>query len=207
MKYLKNSLVFFCLIVSSYSIGQNRYKDSYMFKINVGMNIIDDSFTKKHVLIDAEEKWHSTFIPSYFGINMLLTEKTSVEGNISYNKYKKNKLVDGEFLKEEKIYFAIDVNAKYDFSDLTWHSDYLYFLSPYVFGGPGLTTIEDEPRLTMNYGFGTYIWFKDFAFTRQNNEILSHFGVFIQTQGKSSFKQKIYGNQIQHSFGLAYKFN
>lgn len=207
MKQLNQIIIFIFLLISGFSTAQFRYKASHLFKIKMGMNVIDDSFTKKHVLFAAEEKWNITYFPSFLGLEILLNENVSIEGNLSYNKYQKNKLVDGLYSSKEATYTAVDANIKYDLSNLTWRSDFLYFFDPYVFGGTGITTLNNEPRITLNYGFGTYVWFKNFVNTRSNNEALSHFGIFIQTQGKSSLNQKKYGNQIQHSVGLTYRFN
>jgi hypothetical protein len=51
------------------------------------------------------------------------------------------------------------------------------------------------------------IWFEKYESCCSNSDgILNHLGVIFQTMGKSSIDQKTYGNQIQHTFGIVYRF-
>ena len=78
---LTTSIVFLFTLQMSFS--QGRYKDYYSNKFIVGLNVIDDSFTKKHDAFNYDEEWNIAAYPSYFGYNLVLSEKISVEGIFS----------------------------------------------------------------------------------------------------------------------------
>ncbi len=202
---LTTSIVFLFTLQMSFS--QGRYKDYYSNKFIVGLNVIDDSFTKKHDAFNYDEEWNIAAYPSYFGYNLVLSEKISVEGIFTMNKYNAKKLVDGVLIPNERKYYAFDVTAKYNLSDLFFNFDKLSNFEPFVALGAGITSIEGQSRPTINYGFGTYIWFEKYESCCSNSDgILNHLGVIFQTMGKSSIDQKTYGNQIQHTFGIVYRF-
>jgi hypothetical protein len=122
------------------------------------------------------------------------------------NKYKVGKLIDGCRLETEKEYYAIDASLKYDLSDVNYNLGLCPRLTPYLIGGMGLTSIGDEVRPTINYGVGTYLWFSLLSDRGLSSNFLDNMGLFIQAQGKSSYRQNVLGNQIQYSLGLVYRF-
>ena len=103
--------------------------------------------------------------------------------------------------------FDLNSDQKIDLSDINYNLGFAPHIAPYFIFGIGSTEINSVTRATFNHGAGAYVWFK--LFTDDCNcssSILDNLGLFIQTQGKSSFKTEVYGNQIQHSFGIVYRF-
>ena len=135
-----------------------------------------------------------------------MSENISVEGIFTLNKYSADKLVDGIKIPTEQNYYAFDVNAKYNLSNLIYSVDKLSNFEPFIAIGGGFTSIDSESRPTINYGFGTYIWFNKYENKCCSESIFNNLGLIFQTMGKSSLDQKTYGNQIQHTFGVVYRF-
>ena len=135
-----------------------------------------------------------------------LSESFNADMSISVNKYNKGKLVDGVYIKNEKNYAAIDIAIKYDLINVIPALDFTPGFSPYTKFCTGLTAINDETRMTVNYGLGCYFWLASLENNSHSNP-WTRVGFVLQTQGKSSFNQKKYGNQIQHSAGLVYRID
>ena len=205
--FQKTVLVLFTILcIHQISFSQNRYNSVYENRLIFGLNVVDDSFLKTHNAFNYDQQWNVAAYPSYFGYNYLITEKISIEGVFSMNKYNANKLVDGQFIAAERKYHAFDLHAKYNINDLIYNIDNLSNFEPFVLVGAGITSIDSASRTTINYGLGTYIWFDKYENKCCSESILNNLGVVIQTMGKSSTDQKTYGNQIQHSFGVVFRF-
>ena len=202
---IKYILLFLMYCTSIYA--QDRYKSKYPFKLLIGTNVIDDSYTSLHQPFRFQDNWNVAYYPSYFGAELLLNNYFSVGTAITVNKYAAGKLIDGKVISKAQNYMAFDVYTKIDASDINWKLNVFPHVAPYFIVGLGVSEINSVSRATMNYGLGTYIWFKLFTDECEcENSLLDNLGVFIQTQGKSSFKPAVYGNQIQHSIGIVYRF-
>jgi hypothetical protein len=203
IKYLL-LLLLFCTTINA----QDRYKSKYPFKILLGSNVIDDSYTSQNQPFRFQDNWNVAYYPSHFGAELLLNNFFSIGTALTLNNYKTGKLVDGNIITKDQNYIAFDVYTKIDISDINWKLEILPHFSPYIIAGFGISEINEIQRTTFNYGVGTYFWFK--LFTDECNchkSILDNLGIFIQTQGKSSFKPEIFGNQIQHAIGIVYRFD
>jgi hypothetical protein len=186
------------------SFSQNRYKTLKPTTIYVGTNIIDDSFTSENSLINISERMHIVSYPSLFGVGVKLNDYFQVDATLTFNHYKKGKLVDGKYLKKSHNYVATDVFVKLDLNDINYKLNFLPFVKPYITLGGGFSNINNVNRFTVNYGFGAHIWFKDFD-NCCFHKIINNLGAIIQLHAKSSLDQKVYGNQIQLMMGLAYR--
>lgn len=196
--------IIFCL--SQVSFSQNRYSSFYENKFIVGINIIDDSFTKTHNAFNYDQQWNVAAYPSYFGYNQTISDNISVEGVFTMNKFKANKAIDGLIIPTERTYYAFDLSAKYNLSNIIYNIDILSNFEPFIAIGGGVTSIDNASRPTINYGVGTYIWFSLYENRSYSDSIFSNLGLIFQTMGKSSIDQQKYGNQIQHSVGIVYRF-
>lgn len=206
-KRINSILVLFTLTcLSQISFSQSRYNSVYKNKLILGLNIVDDSFSKTNNAFNYDQQWNIAAYPSYFGYNYVVSENISVEGIFTLNKYSADKLVDGIKIPTEQNYYAFDVNAKYNLSNLIYSVDKLSNFEPFIAIGGGFTSIDSESRPTINYGFGTYIWFNKYENKCCSESIFNNLGLIFQTMGKSSLDQKTYGNQIQHTFGVVYRF-
>ena len=202
------TIILFC--ASVVTVAQDRYQGSHPNRVSVGINIIDDTFTKTHKLVDATAQWNATIFPSKLSYERWISTNFSVEASISANKYKEGKLIDGAINQKDLSYFAFDINAKYDLNDFINNKiiqiDYVF--DPYLIGGLGLTDVGSfQTYTTVNYGFGTNLWFGSESWNFGNStNFIDNIGIFVQVQGKSSFVQKKFGNEIQYSAGLIYRF-
>lgn len=204
---MKRNLTILLLLLITFSLhSQDRYKTIYPYKVILGMNIIDDSFSTIREIIDVDSKLNIAAYPSYFGFGVLISDNFSLEGSVTINKYKVGNIIDESILKTEKEYYAIDASLKYDLSDVNYNLGICPRLTPYLIGGMGLTSIGDEVRPTINYGVGTYLWFSLLADRELNSNFLDNMGLFIQAHGKSIFKEKFVDNEMQYSLGLVYRF-
>jgi OOP family OmpA-OmpF porin len=194
---IKSKLLLLLFSLSCYCQNENI--------VSLGINVIDDSFTSTYNPINISETWHIGKIPSYFSFSKKVMDRTFLEIQILSNNYKKGKLVDGSILLTEKKYMSIDFFTKYRI----FHSDEdTYSFDPFVALGTGYTSIGKTEHYTINYGLGLYFWFpkSKYCDCSYNRSKRGNLGILISTFGKSSFKQSIYGNQIQHTLGLVYRF-
>lgn len=206
-KRINSILILFLLAcLSQLSFSQSRYNSVYKNKLILGLNIVDDSFTKTNNAFNFDQQWNIAAYPSYFGYNYVVSDNISVEGIFTMNKYSTDKLVDGIKIPTKQNYYAFDVSAKYNLSNLIYSVDKLSNFEPFIAAGGGFTSIDSESRPTINYGFGTYIWFNKYENKCCSESIFNNLGLIFQTMGKSSLDQKTYGNQIQHTFGVVYRF-
>ncbi len=202
------TIILFC--VSVVTVAQDRYQGSHPNRVSVGINIIDDTFTKTHKLVDVTAQWNVTNFPSKFSYERWISTNFSIETSVSVNKYKKGKLIDGAINPKDLNYFALDINAKYDLNDFINNKiiEIDYVFDPYLIGGLGQTSVDGfQTYTTFNYGFGTNLWFASESWDFGNlKNFIDNAGIFVQVQGKSSFAQKKFGNEIQYSVGLIYRF-
>jgi len=200
------TIILFC--ASVVTVAQDRYQGANPNRISVGINIVDDTFTKTHKLSDVTAQWNAALYPSKFSYERWISTNFSLEATISINKYKKGKLIDGWINQRDLSYFAFDINAKFDLNNIIDKIiDIEYNFDPYLIGGFGLTDVGNlETYITTNYGFGTNLWFGSECFGCRNSTFTDNLGIFVQVQGKSSFVQKKFGNEIQYSAGLIYRF-
>lgn len=176
--------------------------------VSLGMNIVDDSFTSNSNPFNVSEEWNVGNFPSYFNYSGELLDRTYIEFNVSTNEYKKGKLVNGSFILKEMKYFAIDFTVKYKLLNPDYNFLSSNVFDPFLTIGLGETKIDKFNFYTINYGCGFYFWFPKSKYCNcaSNSNQGGNFGLIITTLGKSSMDQAAYGNQIQHSFGLAFRF-
>lgn len=203
---VKALVLFLLIFLTNESFSQSRYNSVYKNKLILGLNIVDDSFSKTNNAFNYDQQWNIAAYPSYFGYNYVVSENISVEGVFTLNKYSADKLVDGIKIPTGQDYYAFDINAKYNLSNLIYSVDKLSNFEPFIAIGGGFTSIDSKSRPTINYGFGTYIWFNKYENKCCSESIFNNLGLIFQTMGKSSLDQKTYGNQIQHTFGVVYRF-
>ncbi|MGM0636525.1 MAG: outer membrane beta-barrel protein [Bacteroidota bacterium] len=172
------------------------------FRVSTGLSIVDDSFSLSNNPFEITDNWNYGYFVSF---EAHVYEGLSIEAMFSQNYYKQGNMVDGQELTEDIDYAAIDFNLRYNFIYLFNMPDHL---EPYVLTGIGSTTIDDNARATLNYGFGFRFWFN--TIVDPKNQFFTNLGVFVQTQGKSGLGTRQsgqdYGGQIQHTAGLSYRF-
>jgi OmpA-OmpF porin, OOP family len=204
-KFLKITFVFFFLANIT---CKAQTRDSFKNRISIGFNIIDDSFSLKNKMFNIQEEWNVVAYPSYFSYGTKASENLFFDVVLSLNKYNKGKLVDGYYIPSDRNYAALDISLKYYLNAINNNYEIIPGVEPFVSFGLGFTSIDDEIRPTLNYGVGIYFWFSSLenCDCKIYNSWADNFGVMLQTQGKSSFEQKVYGNQIQHVFALVFKY-
>jgi len=203
-----NLLKILVLFVSLSAFAQIREQEDYPNRFSVGINIIDDTYTKTRKVSDYTKQWNSAVYPSRFGYERWINESFGVEASLSLNKFKKGKLIDGYINPQDLSHLAIDLNGKYYLNNaISAVFNYDLEYEPFIVAGLGHTSIETfDSYQNINYGLGVIFWFgpKQKSFVRGN--FLNSLGFYAQTLGKSSFDQETFGNEIQYSAGLMYKF-
>jgi hypothetical protein len=172
------------------------------------MNIVEDSFTSTYNPFNISESWNIGKIPSFVSFSSEIIDRTFLEVQISSNEYQKGKFVNGKILQTNNKYFSIDLLAKYKLFDPYDNILNTSLIDPFISLGIGNTRIEKLEFTTLNYGFGMYLWMPKSRYCNCSfdGNTGGNFGFLISTLAKSSLKQDIYGNQIQHVFGLVYRF-
>lgn len=174
----------------------------------VGTSFIDDSFTSNYMPLNIDEQWQIGKFPSYISFSSTIDRNTNLGFAISNNDYSVGKLVNGSYLTKKKEYLAIDVLFQYKIIDRSYSFSDWSFFEPFINLGIGSTKLGKLDFITLNYGFGFYLWIPKAIGCNcsWNNNDVSDFGFIINTLGKSSIKQNVNGNQIQHSIGVCYRF-
>lgn len=198
----------FCLIGMQFVTSQNaidttsvQYKDDWV--IGLGFNAVNDSGKGAKDFFNVRDNWNFG-IPFYVSVENYLNNQFSVGANLSFNKIREGKLLDGQTILaggNEAGYAAIDLAVKYSFRDVFK----LKSLEPYVFLGAGVTYIGDYQteqnndiikgisRLTINTGIGCNYWFS------------STWGVNLNLAGKFGVGKNV-TNQVQSSLGVLFHF-
>ena len=126
--------------------AQDRYKSKYPFKLLIGTNVIDDSYTSLHQPFRFQDNWNVAYYPSYFGAELLLNNYFSVGTAITVNKYAAGKLIDGKVISKAQNYMAFDVYTKIDASDINWKLNVFPHVAPYFIVGLGVSEINSVSR-------------------------------------------------------------
>lgn len=197
---LKKRPLLALIFVISYSlVAQNEIpkltkKDSVVvssWMFGLGFNTVDDSGNAFGKVFDIKDAWNAVPYPSRLSIGKYFKNGLGVEGIVSYNKYKKGKIVDNFPLEKEKDYYSIDSRLSYDLNKIMGKTNWF---NPYVGIGLGYTQANDNPRGTYNAIFGFRTWFSN------------RLGLDINTSGKWAINSN-YKNHIQHAIGVVYRFN
>lgn len=225
MLYTKQILLFKFLRITTFKLmllipfcSYSQRDEQFEFSknaITIGVNIVDDSFSSKYKPFNIEENWNFKS-PIYLGYTRKISKRINIHGMMTLNTYKPGKLVDGVYINDSRKYVALDAMIHYDLSKINENWYPLDGFKPYLILGFGTTSIKSierikvNERITVNYGLGLNFWFSSFEDANCNclnrESIFGNMGVSFQTIGKSSFRQKIFGNQIQHLIGLMYRY-
>jgi len=157
----------------------------------VGFNVVDDSDDRSYKLLDIKGAWNAVPFPSRISIGKYFKNGLGLEAIASYNKYKKDKIVDGLPLTNDKNYYAIDSRLSYDLNKIIGETGWF---DPYVGVGVGFTKANDIARGTYNGVLGFRTWFSD------------NWGMDVNTSGKWTMNNN-YTNHLQHAVGVVYRFN
>ena len=207
MKKLTYTLLFCLLGVQLLSAqGWNdRHGRQYEndWSIGAGLNGVSDSGLGISELFNDIDYWNFGN-PIYINAENYINNQFSVGVNLSFNKYKPGKVIDGGRIPEnsEGSYVAFDFAIKYSFRDLFK----LKSFEPYVFIGAGYTHIGEykiyymdqvilaKGRMTFNTGLGANYWFN------------RDWGINLNIAGKFGIGKTV-TNQLQSSIGVLYHLN
>lgn len=157
----------------------------------IGFNAVDDSDDEFNRLFDIKDAWNAVPFPSRLSIGRYFKSGLGIEAIAAYNKYKKDKIVDGLPIASDKDYFSIDSRLSYDLNKVIGETGWF---DPYVGVGIGYTNANDISRGTYNAVLGFRTWFSD------------RIGLDVNTSGKWTMNTN-YTNHLQHAIGVVYRFN
>ena len=208
--------ILFILFIFQFNIihSQNQFENRDQAFI-VGYNFINDSYTSNYKFFNGDNwNFSNAFV---LGHVISLNDYLNLQSQLSNNQYSKGKLVNDNFLRESGNVFSADIMLQFDISyfERDYRSLYFRYIKPFVTIGFGGTLVDEaisditfKERFTYNYGIGGYFWFDsiDEANYMRKSDFVNNLGLISQISGKSSFQQNVYGNYIQITFGLIYRY-
>lgn len=171
-------------------------KNPYKWMFGLSWSFIDDNgepFTK---LFDLPGSFNFEYFPTKLMVDRYLRKGWSMEGDLTYNKYYSNKLIN-DTTGVQGLFFSGDVHVKYSFKRFLRGAKWF---DPYISMGLGVTyrTVRPQPLTpTVNTSFGANFWFS------------RRWGAQLQTTGKLGIVPDFYtsnSNYLQHSVGVVYRF-
>ncbi|WP_372756493.1 OmpA family protein [Mariniflexile sp.] len=194
----KKEFLLLCLVANILTINAQTpeltKKDSTIvstWMFGIGFNAVDDSDDSIRRLLDFEDGWNVVPFPSRISVGKYFKSGFGLEAIAAYNKYKKDKIVDGFPLLEDKQYYSIDSRLSYDLNKLVGDTGWF---DPYVGVGIGYTHSNDNDRGTYNAVLGFRTWFSD------------RLGLDVNSSGKWTMNTN-FTNHLQHAIGVVYRFN
>lgn len=176
------------------SIPELTQKDSIIVSssmVGIGFNAIDDSGKQFDELLSFEDEWNAVPFPSRLSIGRYFKNGLGVEAIVAYNKYQKNKIVQGVPMPDDKDYFSFDSRLSYDLNKIIGETGWF---DPYVGAGIGYSHANDDNIATYNGIVGFRTWFSD------------RIGLDVNSSGKWAMNNN-YTNHLQHAIGVVYRFN
>nr|WP_298927280.1 OmpA family protein [uncultured Allomuricauda sp.] len=195
LKWIFTALMFVITLTISSQETQLTAKDSIVKQswiVSLGTNIVDDSGDEFGELFDINEGWNAVPFPSRISIGRYFENGLGLEAIGTYNKYKEGKIVDNAVNPEDVDYFGLDFRISYDLNMILGETG---FFDPYIGIGAGYTDANNQGRGTYNAVLGFRTWLSD------------HWGLDFSSTGKWTMSTGNSTNHIQHSAGLAYRFN
>ena len=201
------SIAFYCypqLTHSKFDSRKIHYNDFNHFffetpwDVQLGWSAIDDDGQPFKDLLSIKKVWNFGYLPSRVSISKKINKVWKGEVDFAFNKYRANKLVNSEVIKETGSFFTFDLGVQYDVNRLV---GYTWIFDPFIETGLGYTkrTISKfRNTFTYNFGVGTNIWISD------------NIGAYIQSDAKIGFKSpfiKNSSNYFQHSLGIVFKIS
>ncbi|WP_100615323.1 OmpA family protein [Confluentibacter citreus] len=157
----------------------------------IGFNAVDDSGDQFNRLFDIKDSWNAVPYPSRLSIGRYFKNGLGIEAIASYNKYKKDKIIDGLPIANDQDYFSIDSRLSYDLNKIIGETGWF---DPYVGVGIGYANVNDISRGTYNGVLGFRTWFSD------------RIGLDVNSSGKWAMNSNA-TNHLQHAVGVVYRFN
>ncbi|MBL7895619.1 MAG: hypothetical protein JNK50_10045 [Bacteroidia bacterium] len=172
-----------------------------------GWNVVDDDGRPFKSLFDVNKSWNIPPYPSRLFCQKVLDKEQgwSVELGVAYNRYAGgNRINNNDVISAGQMYIGVDAAAIYDFNKL-YDLNALMFkdqeiFQPYAHMGLGYTYRAHGPYFhtaSLNLGLGFNVWvYEGWGIQVQSVSKIALAGPFIKTGA----------NYMQHSIGVAYKF-
>lgn len=220
MKNFKTALVVILLVVGVSKSDAQFSRWYYQFVaqmrqtpwiVGVSWNVIDDDGRPFKKVFDVNKGWNIPGYPGKVSIEKVLDKEKgwSMEFAFTYNRHAGGNYINSptEYVGGNKMIIATDLAAKYDFNKL-YDLNTLMFgekevFQPYANMGLGYTfrsigtVYAPTSAVSLNLGLGFNVW------------VYEGWGIQVQSVSKIALASKIpfnYGNYMQHSIGVAYKF-
>ena len=183
---MKNVLLaLVCLATLSVSAQEEK-----KWVISVGVNFIDNTNSEDNNYLDVSN-WNSTLSVSKLGVQYYFDEAFSLGSEFSLNRLDRDIRQNGGNIDANKIYFALDLNARYDVASLLKFPS-KFSVEPLV--GFGTNWTDSIPNQSLNAGMTI------------GYQIDATYGIRVQTVGKFAAENNTLGNNmIQHSIEFLIK--
>lgn len=184
------------LFLSTGIFAQRSYptvqKPIYPWIFGLGVNAVDDDGQPFDHIFNANDSWHIPPFPSRISVAKYVLPGLTVGGNLNFNQYKKDKIVNSRINNSSGIFLSVDLEAQYHFNALFERNKWF---DPFLGGGFGYTfrdplaahTFSANPALGINFWFTKY-W-----------------GLQIRTTGKFALSSDRSLNYTQHSASILFR--
>jgi OOP family OmpA-OmpF porin len=182
--------------LSADSWAQSTYpevkKQVYPWIFGLGVNVVDDDGQPFDQVFNASDSWNIPPYPSRLSVAKYVMPGLTVGGNVNFNMYKADKIVNSRVNQSDGIFISADVEAQYHFNT---HFRRNKWFDPFVGAGFGYTfrdplsahSVSGNPALGMNFWF-TPQW-----------------GVQLRTTAKFAFSADRSLNYTQHSASILFR--
>ena len=206
MKHYKLVLVSIVFLITTANLKAQFANDLSNGKlvVGIGWSIIEDDGQKFENIFDVKNSWNMLSYPTTLRVEKLFSKSVGFVFNATYNKFKADKLVNGEIQTASSIFYAFDFGVKYNFMGMYNLNEKLFGFKEDVFdiyGDVGLgathrSTSGASNEANLNLGLGMHIFiFKGFGI---NLDAISKFAMDDFWNSES--------NYMQYSFGVIYDF-
>jgi OOP family OmpA-OmpF porin len=195
-KHLKFFLCITTLFLSGGILAQQSYpeikKQVYPWIFGLGVNVVDDDGKPFDQVFNASDSWHIPPYPSRLSVAKYVMPGLTVGGNLNFNMYKADKIVNSRVNPSKGIFLSADLEAQYHFNT---HFRQNKWFDPFVGAGFGYTfrdplnahSFSGNPALGMNFWF-TPQW-----------------GVQLRSTAKFAFSADRSLNYVQHSASVLFR--
>lgn len=193
MKQLKLAVIALFTLVTVSSVNAQDSNNPWAFSL--GVNAVDfDIHSGSDKLNDflGSADWNMSKSISRFSVEKYLDKGFTLQGAFSLSKLNKSGTTASNDI--DGLYYALEINAKYDLNNII--GDTKWF-DPYVLLGGGYVytdfQAEDFSEGMLNLGYGANFWLGE------------NIGINFQTALKTSFADKVQ-DHWQHSLGVVFRF-
>jgi len=184
------------LLLSANAYAQQSYpavqKTVYPWIFGLGVNVVDDDGKPFDQVFNANDSWNIPPFPSRLSVAKYVYPGITVGGNVNFNQYKADKIVNSRINNKNGIFISADLEAQYHFNT---HFRRNKWFDPFVGAGFGYTFRDplDAHSFSANPAVGFNFWFT------------KYWGLQLRTTGKFALSSDRSLNYTQHAASILFR--